>query len=312
MRNTRGWLRHYDELSLIAAMLLLVSAMARPTIKVDRDIQSHLFFVDITQSMNVEDMKLHGLPASRLAYTRYLLKEVVKGMPCGSRVGLGIFAKANAILLYAPIEVCANFDVLQDSFDHLDWRMAPHGSSLVRFGLQSMASMEKTLVAPTNLVFFTDGEEAPPLNEITKTSLKNWQSGRDWLLVGVGGGKPMPIPKFNARNEIVGYWSIYSIKIEPAAVVSEESTGARDDSIATEPREYYLSKLDEPYMQDLAKEIGAQYVRAGNVEDLTLILRQQKPALQYRADFRLDWILGLGALFCLVSGYLLVQPRKIP
>lgn len=299
------------ELHLMAALLLLIAAMMNPTIKVERAVQSHLFFVDVTQSMNVEDMKRNGLSVSRLAYTRYLLKEAIKSMPCGSRVGLGIFAKANAILLYAPIEVCTNFDVLQDSFDHLDWRMAPHGSSLIRFGLQSMASMEKTLVAPTNVVFFTDGEEAPPLNEITKTSLAGWQGSRGWLLVGVGGDHPMPIPKFNARNEVVGYWSIYSIKIEPAAVVSEESTGARDDSIATEPREYYLSKLDESYMQDVAKEIGAQYLRADNAEKLTQALQSQKPALNYRTDFRLDWLLGAAALFSLISGYVPAITRKM-
>lgn len=301
--RTHTWRRDRDFWCLLSAVILLLLACTQPIVMMEREVRSFLFIVDITQSMNVEDMALQGLPASRLAYTRKLLKEAIKALPCGSRVGLGIFAKANAVLLYAPIEVCANFDVLQDSFGHLDWRMASHGSSHLRFGLQSMATLVKTQLDPTQVIFLTDGEEAPPLNDLTRVSLADWQGGNDWILVGLGGDTPKPIPKFNARNEVMGYWSLYSIKIEPAAIVSEESTGKRDDSLATDPGEYYLSKLDEVYLKSLASEIGGQYWRATTSKAFSERLLKQQPVLSYKTLIRLDWFYGLGALLVFVSGY---------
>lgn len=302
------WWQDREFWCLLGALILLLLACSKPTLMMDREVRSYLFVVDITQSMNVEDMELSGIQVSRLAYSRKMLQEATKVLPCGSRVGLGIFAKAHAILLYRPIEVCANFDVLQDSIGHLDWRMASHGSSHLRFGLQSMATMVKTQLDPTQVVFLTDGEEAPPLNDLTRISLADWQGGRDSILVGVGGDLPKPIPKFNAKNEVMGYWSLYSIKIEPAAVVSEESAGKRDDSLATDPREYYLSKLDENYLKSLAEEIGGQYWRAKTIEQFGLDLMKQKPALSYRTNTRADWFFALAALLLIVFGYL---PMKL-
>ncbi len=310
MRWSRWW-QDREFWCLLGALFLLLLACSKPVLIMDREVRSYLFIVDITQSMNVEDMELKGVPASRLAYTRKMLQEATTVLPCGSRVGLGIFAKAHAILLYKPIEVCANFDVLQDSFGHLDWRMASHGSSQLRFGLQSMATLAKTQLDPTQVVFFTDGEEAPPLNDLTRISLADWQGGRDWILVGVGGDLPKPIPKFNARNEVMGYWSLYSIKIEPAAVVSEESAGKRDDSLATDFREYYLSRLDESYLKSLAEEIGGQYWRARFVEDFGLILMKQKAVLSYQIKTRTDWFFALVALLLIVFGYIPVKIRNL-
>ena len=291
------WRQDREFWCLLGALILLLLACTKPILMMDREVRSYLFIIDITQSMNVEDMELSGIQVSRLAYTRKMLHEATKVLPCGSRVGLGIFAKAHAILLYRPIEVCANFDVLQDSIDHLDWRMASHGSSHLRFGLQSMATLVKTQLDPTQVVFFTDGEEAPPLNDLTRISLSDWQGGRGWILVGVGGDTPKPIPKFNAKNEVMGYWSLYSIKIEPAAVVSEESAGKRDDSLATDSREYYLSKLDEGYLKSLAEEIGGQYWRAKSPTEFGQYLLQLKSTLTYRTPVQMNWILGISALF---------------
>ena len=302
-----SWRQDREFWYLLSALVLLLLSCFKPTLMMDREVRSYLFIVDITQSMNVEDMELQGIPASRLAYTRKMLQEAAKVLPCGSRVGLGIFAKAHAILLYRPIEVCANFDVLQDSIDHLDWRMASHGSSHLRFGLQSMATLVKTQLDPTQVVFFTDGEEAPPLNDLTRISLADWQGGRGWILVGVGGDLPKPIPKFNARNEVMGYWSLYSIKIEPAAVVSEESAGKRDDSLATDPKEYYLSKLDESYLKSLAEEVGGHYWRAKSPEEFGVVLMKQKFALSYRTNIQTDWLFALAALILILVRYLPIK-----
>lgn len=309
--RTHPWRRDRDFWCHLGAFFLLLLACTQPTVTMERKVRSFLFVVDITQSMNVEDMALQGVSASRLAYTRNLLQEATKALHCGSRVGLGVFAKAHAVLLYAPIEVCGNFDVLQDSISHLDWRMASHGSSHLRFGLQSMATLVKTQLDPAQVVFFTDGEEAPPLNDLTRVSLADWQGGKDWILVGLGGDTPKPIPKFNARNEVMGYWSLYSIKIEPAAIVSEESTGKRDDSLATDTREYYLSKLDEDYLKSLASEIGGQYWRATSSKAFSEYLLKKQPVLSYKTLVHLDWLYGLGAMLVFISGYFPIRKANL-
>jgi mxaL protein len=300
--RTHSWRQDRNFWCLVGALFLLLLACTQPKVMMEQEVRSFLFIVDITQSMNVDDMALHGVPTSRLAYARKMLQEATKALPCGSQVGLGIFAKANAVLLYAPIEVCSNFDVLQESISHLDWRMASHGSSHLRFGLQSMATLVKTQTNPTQVVFFTDGEEAPPLNELTRISLSDWQGGKDWILVGLGGNTPKPIPKLNTRDEVMGYWSLYSIKIEPTAIVSEESTGKRDDSLATDPNEYYLSRLDEPYLKSLAEEIGGRYWRAQTPEKFARELSRTETALNYRTPVNLARWLGLLAFILVLYG----------
>ncbi|MDP1659988.1 MAG: VWA domain-containing protein [Methylotenera sp.] len=294
--------QHYDVISLALALILLLIALMQPSIEVERDIKSYMIFVDVTQSMNVQDMVLNGQSVSRIEYSKQILKETIEALPCGSRVGLGIFYKFTATALYAPIETCANYDVLLSSISHLEWRMASLGSSNIRAGLQSIASLLVTNGEPAQVTFITDGNEAAPLNIFTKTSLVGWQSGRDWLLVGVGGNKPTPIPKLNARNEVIGYWSTYSVKLQPASNVDEN--GGRDESVASQPYEYYLSQLDEPYMKELAQDIGGQYLKMGKSQDLIQAMLNQVPALHAASKFELHWIFALGAMLIILSAYL--------
>jgi mxaL protein len=206
-----------------------------------------------------------------------------------------------------PIEVCANHGVLQGTLASLEWRHAWRGSSHLRLGLQAAASMLTTLPEPAQIVFFTDGDEAAPINAITKIELTGLQ-GNGWLLAGIGADKPSPIPKFNAKNEIIGYWSTYATKIEPSQIVDEESRGKRDDSIASEPREYYLSALREDYLKELAQDIGAAYVRADSQEKLQAAIEQLPPAGHHNAPVALGWLFALLAGVFVMMEYL---PTKI-
>ena len=254
--------KHHEFIALGGAFILLLIAASEPSINVKANVINHLIFIDVTQSMNTLDMTLDHKQVSRLEYTRHLLQDTVSNLPCGSRIGIGVFFKSNITLLFNPIETCSNLNVLHESIGHIEWRMASRGNSNIRLGLQSMADLTINADYPFNVVFMTDGQESPPLNAISKTSLASWQGGKNWLLVGIGGDHPMPIPKLDNRNEIIGYWSIYSIKIAPGAAVNDGTGSARDESLATEPYEYYLSQLDETYMKELAFDIGGNYLRA--------------------------------------------------
>jgi mxaL protein len=111
-----GALRRRRDIALLAtALLLLALAMLRPTVPVQRDIYTYLLVVDITQSMNAEDMRLAGKKTSRMAYTRRLLHDSIASMPCGTRVGVALFAGVVVSTLFHPVEVCANFAAIQDT-----------------------------------------------------------------------------------------------------------------------------------------------------------------------------------------------------
>ena len=52
------------------AFLLLLTAILLPPINAPRTTYDYLVVFDITQSMNVEDYELDGVPVSRLTYMR--------------------------------------------------------------------------------------------------------------------------------------------------------------------------------------------------------------------------------------------------
>ena len=119
-----GLSRRRDVAFLAAALLLLIVALFRPTAPVQRDIHTYLLVVDITQSMNAEDMRIGGRKTSRIAYTRRLLHDSISSMPCGTRVGVALFAGVVVSTIFHPVEVCASFDAIQDTVDHIEWRQA--------------------------------------------------------------------------------------------------------------------------------------------------------------------------------------------
>ena len=295
---------NHETIFLIGALIFLLIAMCNPYINIKQARKSYLFIVDVTQSMNVPDMHLSGKPISRLEYSKYLLKNTVKNLPCGTQVGLGVFFKTTATLLYTPIETCANYHVLWHTIDHIDWRMASQGNSNIRIGLLSIESMLATNGDDiAQVVFMTDGQEAAPLNIFTKVSMTKWQGKQPLLIVGIGNSKPSPIPKLNDKNQVIGYWSNDAIKLNPASNVDEGHDGGRDNTIANEPYEDYLSKLDEAYLKELSTEIGAKYIKAGSVEALITGISQLPSHIQFSVKFALNWLFDTLALLLIVAGY---------
>jgi mxaL protein len=294
-------------LLLWLALLALLLAILNPRVELPRDIRNYVFVLDITQSMNVRDMTVAGLPATRLAFAQHLLGASIARLPCGTKTSVALFANAEVVPLFTPIEVCANYGVLQDTLASLEWRMAWRGSSHLRLGLQAASSALMLLKEPAQIIFLTDGDEAPPLNAITKIELTALQGSSGWLLAGIGDERPSPIPKFNAKNEVIGYWSVYATKIESSQIVNEESLGKRDDSIASDPHEYYLSALKENYLKELAHDIGAAYVRANSPEKLLTAIDRLPPAGHDSAPVTLGWLFALLAALFVVGEYLPIR-----
>ncbi len=313
MKSPLTYLKHHRDFAWLAgSTLLLLVAMLRPSVNLQRDIYSYMLVVDITQSMNVEDMKLDGKPASRLAYTRHLLHDTVASMPCGTRVSIALFAGAGAALLYSPIEVCQNYDVIQDTIAHLEWRQAWSGNSRLRHGAQAIAHLITTMREPARVVFLTDGEEAPRLHAFNTLDLAGFQGGSGWLVVGIGDDQGTPIPKLDENNKMMGFWSADSMRMQPGvAQISQENIGARNDSVAASDNERVYSKLDEEYLKKYTAELGAAYVRGDSIIRVQSAMSQLKPARHDTAPFEINRVLAGLAGFMLLIAFLGQHPLQM-
>ncbi len=312
MQRVIQYLRHRRDASLLgAAFILLFIAYFQPTIPLKRNIYSYLLVVDISQSMNVIDTTIQGKPASRIVYTQHMLHEMVSSMPCGTRVSIGLFAGVSIAALYTPVEVCANFSVINDTIDHLDWRTAWSGNSRVRESLFNMARVLRAFPEPAQVVYFSDGEEAPKLHAFNTKELTNFQGGGGWLLVGIGSDKGAPIPKLDDKNQVIGYWSNDSFAMQPGiAQISEANLGVRDNNVASGEGDRFISRLNEDYMIDVAKQISADYVRGDSLQKVLSAMKAQKPARRDTAPYSINWLLASIAGLLVIAAYLPKHPIK--
>jgi mxaL protein len=312
MKNLYHYLRHRRDIALlVAALLLLIIALFKPTVPIKRNIYSYLLVADISQSMNVKDMSILGKPVTRMEYQQYLLHRIIGEMPCGTHVSIGLFAGVSVAALYTPIEVCENFAAIEETIDHMDWRNGWSGNSRVRESMVTMAKLIRSFPEPSQVVYFSDGEETPKLHIFNTRDLTGFQGGKDWLLVGIGSDKGTAIPKLDDKNQLIGYWSAESFAMQPGvAQIAQENIGAREDSVAGEISDRYLSRLDEKYLISVAKEIDGNYVNGSSLQAILAAMKAQPPARRSKATFDLKWVFaGLAGLLFLAA-YLPKHPVK--
>ena len=310
MNKVLSYLRSRRDAALLAsAFVLLIAAAFKPTLPLPRSIYSYLLVADISQSMNVVDTSLNGKQVTRMEYTQYMLHHIVANMPCGTRVSIGLFAGVSVAALYNPIEVCSNYAAIQDTIDHLDWRTAWSGNSRVRDSMFTLARVLRAFPEPAQVVYFTDGEEAPKLHAFNTKDLTNFQGGNGWLFVGIGSDKGTAIPKLDDKNQVIGYWSAESFAMQPGiAQISEANIGVRDNNVAGATGDRFLSKLQEEYLKDLAKQVSGDYVRGDSLQSILSAMKHQKPARHDIAPYDIQWILASLAGLLLIMVYLPKQP----
>jgi len=280
-------------------------SLFQPSIPLKHNIYSYFMVIDITQSMNVVDMKINGKPYSRLDYTKQLLHDTISSLPCGTKVGIGMFSGVNVVTLYVPIDVCENFSSIQDTLDHIDWRSAWTADSRVRESMLSTARIVSNFPEPAQVVFFSDGEEAPKLHSFNTRDLSTLQSADGWLLVGIGSLQGAAIPKFTEKNQLLGYWSHESMQLAPgAAPIAAAGLLKRKRDIADDVNDRYIAKLSETSMQGIAKEIGASYIRGDSLQTLQSAMKKQLPARREWAPFNIASVLAMFAGLLLLAAYI--------
>jgi mxaL protein len=297
---------NHETLLYLAAVVLLLLALLKPDIQLKQEVHNYLLVADVSQSMNAEDEKLNNQPVSRLAYTRQLMKKIVQTSPCGTYFSVGIFASDNVALLITPLEVCKNLDVITDSIEHLEWRMAWKGNSRLSFGVRAAANTFDSLNVPAQMLFFTDGDEAPRVNVTIKQDLSGIQIGSNFAFVGVGGHIKVGVPRFNSANRRVGYWPISDNNNAGAVGVtySDPSQDEPDPSVASAEYDRFLSQLEEDYLISLAGEIKAKYIKGQDAPSFYDFVQKQKPAASFVTTYSLRWLYLLLAALLIISTFI--------
>lgn len=247
---------------LVAATLLLVIAVAMPAVKLPRNVSETILVFDITQSMDVEDVQLHGAPASRLAFAREAARRALRELPCGSRVGWAAFTEYRTLLLLAPIEVCGNYNDLLATLAEIDGSMRWGNASEIAKGVFWALRAARELDSHPAILFLTDGQEAPLLTAFPMFGDVQPGQVHGWLL-GVGGSVPQPIPRSDGQGNRIGYWR--------AADVMQRS--AADG----QPRSHeHLSELREPHLRTIAAHTGLGYTALRDPDALAAVMRDPR------------------------------------
>lgn len=296
---------HYESLLLVMIILLLALALFKPEVQLKQQVKNYLLLADVSQSMNAEDVKIGTKTTNRMEYTKHLMKKVVENAECGTYFSLGVFAAENVALLLMPLEVCNNYDEIIDTVDHLEWRMAWRGNSRLSFGIKTAETMMDYLNMPARMLFFTDGDEAPKVNAINKLDLSRLQIGKNLLLVGVGGNKPVPVPRYNSSNKWVGYWSSDTKENSAGAIgvnYSDTSIDEPDPIVAFAEYDRYLSQLDAEYLRKVAVEVKGTYVEGKDSSEFYEYVHNQKPVASIVTAYSVRWIyLSLGLLLIILT-----------
>lgn len=276
--------------AFVAALLLLSVALFLPAFQWPRDTYSWLVYIDITQSMNVEDYELDGAPISRLAFARQAVRRAIRDLPCGSRVGLGAFADYRTLLLLAPVDVCGNYNDLLVSLSYIDGRMRWRNASEIAKGVSWAIRGAREIGEGTNVVFVTDGQEAPPLRPAVQPIFDDVKPGevRGWL-IGAGGDTPRPIPKTDRNGNSLGYWSARDV-IQRLGEPADAKSG---------PNREHLSSLREPYLKSIAQQVGFEYARLSKPASVSEAMLDSRFAYRKPVPTDLYWIPAAAALLIL-------------
>ncbi|WP_291173286.1 vWA domain-containing protein [Hyphomicrobium sp.] len=269
LQDARFW-------ALLAALALTCLALALPRVTLTRDVYDVLAVVDITGSMNTRDMALSGQPVSRIDAAKAALERLLADLPCQSRLGLGIFTERRSFLLFNPIEVCENFAPLETAIQELDWRMAWEGDSMVAKGFYHAITIAEDLKA--DLVFVTDGHEAPPLPG-GGTMLPEFEGtpGKvKGILLGVGGRDKVPLPKFDDEGHEVGTYTADEVPQENRTGAPPPDAHLRPGyhpkwaPFGTDPPsgDEHLTSVRSAYLDTLAASVGFGHVDLVDAPDL--------------------------------------------
>jgi mxaL protein len=298
-------LKDYRFYCLVLALLAMLIIFIKPQVIKPQPTYNFTFIVDITRSMNARDYQQKDEAISRLKFVKQTLQELILKLPCQSKVGLGIFTERKATVLFQPIEVCSSYTEINSVINAIDWRMAWAADSSISKGLSSMISQLQA--GDSQLIFLTDGQEAPPINPRYKTDFSDLKGKLKGMLVGVGSLQNVPIPKYDKQGKQQGFYKEDDVPhrstfgMAPTSSVPVEGFNARNAPFGSAKfvGDQHLTRLYEPYLQQLSKEVAWSYHRLETSEQLGFALQTALFAKQQKVLSDIRPYAAVTALFLL-------------
>lgn len=282
-------------LPVLCALLLLQVSVSMSPLDIAQPVHDVQVTFDISQSMNVEDVVLDQSATSRLTLAKAAARTLLLTLPCGSRVGWGVFSGHRVITLITPLEVCSHYAGLLASLEKIDGRMRWVEASNIGKGLHQGIRAAQTLGDGVNVVFVSDGHEAPPLPE-GKTGMPATRGfNLDGLVVGVGGDTPAPIPKTDAAGKVTGFW-----QAEEVVQQSNMLTGQSREE---------LSRLHADHLIRLAQLANLTYVELDSVHAIARAIENTGISNTQSVPLDLRWLPACLALLALCWRFLPLSGR---
>ena len=200
---------------------------------------------------------------------------------------------------------------VNETVERLDWRSVWAGNTRLRASMINLARLIRSFPESAQVVYFTDGEEAPKLHAFNTEDLNQFQGANNWLFVGIGSDEGTPIPKYDNKNQLIGYWSNESFALQPGvAQISAQNAGNRDDNVSNSTYDRYLSRLDEEYLKSLALEVKGNYVNGSDVKKILRAMKKQPSAWRDDTEVQLRNFFSLLALFFFIIQFLTIDKVK--
>jgi mxaL protein len=303
---------------LNTAGVLMALAAVQPEIPVLQPVHSFLMVVDISRSMYVRDMRVDGELTSRAAAIQRRIAETVRALPCGTEVGLGVFAGYQTMVMFQPVEVCEYYNELEKSASGISPDTIWATDSEIAKGIYNAIGFIDGASSGTQLVFLTDGQEAPPVSARYRPQFRGTVGAVKGWLVGVGEPTLSPIPKLDERGRQIGVWQAQEVAQSDPYTSGRSTTGGGEKMadadagkvssdvtlrLQAQPGREHLSQLRESYLKLLAEELEFGYTRLGTGSGLADQLIGG-PASTWRwVKTPISPALGVLALICLIMAY---------
>lgn len=290
----------------LLAILVLIPVSYKPQMQLTSLVQDTLFIVDISESMAVRDVSYPKPRSARLTLAKQAVIETMASLPCGSIVSFGLTAGEESVLLFEPLEVCRHFPAIEKVVSKIDTRARWIGDSKTTD--ITIKAIKQAQERELNLVILTDGDEMPRRSSLHMRSLAKYRGYVNGILLGIGGDKLQPIPKFNAQGDIVDYWS----RVDALAhgnypgLVAHAHALKRGEPIpegALDGVTEHLSRFNKTIMESISKVSGLPLHRINTPDDAVNALKQTQFQRHALADRDARWIFALLAIAFLLFGW---------
>ncbi|MCB1754056.1 MAG: MxaL protein [Gammaproteobacteria bacterium] len=304
----------------LAGLFLVILAACDFRVNIPGKVYHHFIVFDITQSMNVKDIALGDDQVSRLQYSKKLVIEALADLPCGSEIALGIFTGHRSFALFKAVEVCEHYTEISSAIDAIDWRMAWEARSEVSKGIFSALEVSENLLdEPVNVVFLTDGHEAPPLHETYRPKYSGQNKAVSGAIIGIGGSLPVPIPLYSYKGNFIGYWKagqvlqVDNYSLGRSTNDGKAPVGVDDENLQKriEQGTEHLSSLKESHLQELSRTLNLHYFNASPGTDLKALLKSREFISKKTKSTVLAPYFSALALLCFLLFYLWQSLRRV-